>query len=222
MAQATRSNSSSAGLSDDPMENLTMWVQANSKSILLGLGGAVLIAAGVFGYRYLSAQKIAKSSAALYAAQVPLLDGKLPEAQAALQKVATTYSGTHAAEQATLLLAQALYDQKQYQGGITALEKARGAASREMQASFEAMMAGGYEGLGNLEKAAEAYGKAAAVALTPNEKKQYQTSQGRSLMLAGKLEDAKKIFIELTADNTSLYAQEARVRLGEIAGAGVK
>ena len=222
MAQATRSNSSSAGMSDDPIENVTMWVQANAKPIFMGLGGAVLIAAGVFGYRYLSASKIAESSTALYAAQIPLLDGKLPEAQAALQKVATKYSGTSAGQQATLLLAQALYDQKQYQGGITVLEKARGGASREMQASIEGLMAGGYEGLGNLEKAAEAYGKAAAVAMSPAEKKLYQTSQGRSLMLAGKLEDARKIFTELAADNSSQYAQEARVRLGEIAGAAVK
>lgn len=222
MAQGSRSNSSSAGLSDDPIENLTMWVQANAKSILLGLGGAVLIAAGVLGYRYFSASKIAESSAALYAARMPLMEGKLPEAQAALQRVATKYSGTGAGQQATLLLAQALYDQKQYQGGITVLEKARGGASREMEASIEGLMAGGYEGLGNLEKAAAAYGKAASVAMSPSEKKLYQTSQGRSLMLAGKLEDAKKIFTELAVDNASQYAQEARVRLGEIAGASVK
>ncbi|MEP6835242.1 MAG: tetratricopeptide repeat protein [Gemmatimonas sp.] len=222
MAQATRNNSSSAGLSDDPIENLSMWAQANSKSILLGLGGAVLIAAGVFGYRYLSAAKIAESSAALYAAQAPLLEGRLPEAQAALQRVSTKYSGTSAGQQATFLLAQALYDLKQYQGGIIALEKARGSSSRENQASFDGLIAGGYEGMGQLEKAADSYGKAAAAAMTPTEKKQYQTSQARSLMLAGKMEDAKKIFTELAADNTSQYAQEARVRLGEIAGATVK
>lgn len=222
MAQAPRSNSPSVSLSDDPLENLAMWAQANAKSVFLGLGGAVLIAAGIIGYRYLSAAKIADSSAALYAAQIPLLDGKLPEAQAALQRVATKYSGTGAGQQATLLLAQALYDQKQYQGGISVLEKARGGASREMQASMEGLIAGGYEGLGNLEKAGEAYGKAAAAAISASEKKLYQTSQGRSLMLAGKMEDAKKIFIELAADDASQYAQEARVRLGEIAGASVK
>jgi outer membrane protein assembly factor BamD (BamD/ComL family) len=220
MAQASRSSSSA--LSDDPVENLTMWVQANSKTLLMGLGGVALVAAGLFGYRYLSDAKVAKSSAALYAAQGPLLEGNLPEAQTQLQRVATTYAGTAAGQQATLLLAQALYDQKQYQGGISALEKAGGSATREHKAAFEALMAGGYEGLGNLDKAAEAYGKAAAAALTTPEKNQYLTSQARSLMLAGKLEDAKKIFLELAADNTSQYAQEARVRLGEIAGASVK
>ncbi len=222
MAQAPRSNSSSAAISDEPIENLAVWAQANSKSIIMGVGGAILIAAAVFGYRYLSASKVAESSAALYAAQAPLLAGNLPEAQNALQKVATKYSGTMAAQQATLLLAQALYDQKQYQGGISALEKIRSGAAREMQAPIEGLIAGGYEGLGNLEKAAEAYGKAAGVSLTSPEKMQYQTSQGRSLMLAGKMDEAKKIFLELAADNTSQYAQEARVRLGEIAGASVK
>lgn len=221
MAQAPRS-SSMAGLSDDPLENFTLWLQANSKPLMLGLGGAALIAVGIFGYRYLSADKQEKASAALYRARVPLMQGKLPEAQAALQQVANQYSGTRSGEQASLLLAQALYDLKQYQGAITMLEKNRGSASADTRASFDAMIASGYEGLGQLDKAAEYYGRAATAAVSTQEKQQHKTSQARSLMLAGKMDDAKKIFLELAEDTNSQYAQEARVRLGEIAGAAVK
>ncbi|MBC8085777.1 MAG: tetratricopeptide repeat protein [Phycisphaerae bacterium] len=221
MAQAPRS-SSLAGLSDDPLENLTMWLQANSKPLLIGLAGAVVVASGIFGYRYLNNAKVQEASAALYQAQVPLLQGNLPEAQAALQRVATRYNGTRSGEQASLLLAQALYDLKQHQGAITMLEKARGSASADTRSSFDAMIAAGYEGLGNLDKAAEFYGKAAAGVTFTQEKQQHKTAQARSLMLAGKLDDARKIFLELSEDSNSQYAQEARVRLGEIAGAGVK
>lgn len=221
MAQAPRS-SSLAGLSDDPIENFTMWLQANSKPLTLGLAGAALVAAGIFGYRYLSADKRAKASTALYQARIPLLQGKLPEAQAALQRVATQYSGTRAGEQASLLLAQALYDLKQHQGAITMLEKGRGSASADTRASYDAMIAAGYEGLGKLDKAAEYYGRAAEAATATPEKQQNKTAQARSLMLSGKMDEAKKIFLELAEDSNSQYAQEARVRLGEIAGAGVK
>lgn len=211
-----------AGLSDDPLENTTMWLQANAKPILIGLAGAVIVAGGIFGYRAMSASKATEASAALYRAQVPLLEGKLPEAQAALQSVATRYSGTRSGEQASLLLAQALYDLKQYQGAITMLEKARGSASADAKGSFEAMIASGYENMGQLEKAAEHYGAAASATSVRTEKEQYQTSQARSLLLAGKTEEAKKIFQELALDTGSPAAQEARVRLGEIAGAAVK
>lgn len=221
MAQAPRS-SSLAGLSDDPLENATTWLQVNSKPILIGLAGAVIVAGGIFLYRSMSASKMAEASAALYRAQVPLLEGKLPEAQAALQSVATRYSGTRSGEQASLLLAQALYDLKQYQGAITMLEKARGSASADAKGSFEAMIAAGYENLGQLDKAAEHYGAAASATSVKTEKEQYQTSQARSLLLAGKTEEAKKIFQELALETGSPGAQEARVRLGEIAGAAVK
>ncbi len=221
MAQAPRSSSLSGG-SDDPLENLTMWLQANSKPLLIGVAGAAVIAAGIFGYRYLSASKVAEASNALYQAQVPLLQGNLPEAQAALQKVSTRYSGTRSGDQASLLLAQALYDLKQHQGAITMLEKGRGSAAADTRPSFDAMIAAGYEGLGNMEKAAEYYGKAADGVTAPTEKQQHKTAQARSLMLAGKLDEAKKIFLELSEDSNSQYAQEARVRLGEIAGAAIK
>ena len=222
MAQAPRINSSTAAISDDPLENATVWAQANTKPILIAVGGVVVVAALIFGYRYMSEAKIEKSSTALYQAQGPLLDGKLPEAQTALQRVATQYSGTSAGQQANLLLAQVLYDQKQFQGGVDMLTKARGTASRENGASFDAMIAAGYEGLGNLEKAAEAYGKAASSAVTNHDRDNNLLSQGRSLMLAGKTADAKKIFEGLASDDASPLAQEARVRLGEIAGSTVK
>lgn len=222
MAQATRSKSTPAPISDEPLENAAIWMQANSKSLILGVVGAAVLAAGIFGYRYLNEQKLAEASAALYQAQGPLMEGQLPQAQAALQRVSTKYGGTSAGQQATMLLSQVLYDQNQYQGGISVLEKAVGGASSGNKAAMYSLIAAGYEGLGNLEKAAETYGQAAGAATTTPEKQQNLASQARSLMLAGKMDEAKKLFTQLSEDINSPYAQEARVRLGEIAGATVK
>ncbi len=222
MAQAPRSNTSPAPTSDDPLENATIWIQANSKSLIIGIVGAAVVAAGIFGYRYLNEQKMTEAAAALYQAQGPLMEGQLPQAQLALQRVATKYSGTSAGQQASMLLGQVLYDLNQFQGGITELEKAVSTSSSDNRAAFYALIAAGHEGMGNLEKAAEAYGQAAGAATTTPVKQQNLVSQARSLMLAGKMDEAKTIFTDLAEDSNSAYAQEARVRLGEIAGATVK
>ena len=219
MAQATRSTS---GLSDDPIENMTDWLQVNAKPVMLGLAGAVLLGAGIFGYRYLSASKMAEASAALYQAQQPMVEGKLPEAQAALQRVSTRYDGTSAGQQATILLAQVLYLQNQYQAGITVLEKAHSGATSDNLPAFEAMTAAGYEGLKDFEKAAASYAKAADASAFSKDKGLYHAAQARSLMVAGKSDKAKPIWQELSADQNSAFGQEARVRLGEIAGAAAR
>lgn len=222
MAQATRTSAGSTGLSDDPVENLTEWFQVNSKPILIAVSAAAVIALGIFGYRYMSAAKVTEASAALYQAQGPMLEGKLPEAADALRRVTTKYSGTAAGEQATLLLAQVLYDQKQYQGAVTMLEKEVGSASSENKASYYTMIATGYESLGKLDEAAKNYGLAADAVSFKQQKGPYKASQARSLMLAGKLDQAKAIWQELLTEETTAYGQEAKIRLGEIAGAAAK
>jgi len=73
--------------------------------------------------------------------------------------------------------------------------------------------------MGQHEKAAEEYGKAASAALFPTDRAQHEAAQARSLMTAGKLEEARTIWSRLSLDESQPFAQEARVRLGEIAGA---
>ena len=222
MAQATRTTPGTSGLSDDPVENMTDWLTANARPVMMGVAGAVILGLGIFGYRYLSESKIAEASAALYKAQGPMLEGKLPEAQAALQQVSTRYGGTGAGQQATILLAQVLYEQKNYQTGVNVLEKAQSDASKQNVAAFNAMTAAGYEGLQNWAKAAEFYAKAADASEFHKDKANYRASQARSLMLAGKTDLAKPIWQELKDGSDAQFAQEARVRLGEIAGAASK
>ena len=107
MAQSSRSSSSSASLSDDPMEKLGDWLQVNSRPIGMAVGGIAVVALAVFGYRSYSAGQSTKASTALYAAQAPLSQGKFDDATKALEKVATGYAGTASGQQAALLLAQA-------------------------------------------------------------------------------------------------------------------
>lgn len=220
MAQATRSAHRTAAISDDPMENFSAWLQMNAKPVGIVVGVLAVATAAILIFRASEASKRERASVALYTAQAPLGEGKLPEAATELQKVIQRYGGTLAGQQAALLLAQVHYEQRQFAEGLAVLEKARGDASREFAASMDALIAAGHESAGNHEKAAEAFGRAASEAEHSTDRIQYEASQARALMSAGKLEEAKVIWTRLSADETQPFAQEARVRLGEIAGAG--
>ena len=139
--------------------------------------------------------------------------------EAEFVKVAKSYSGTASGQQAALLLAQALFDQKKYAEGVASLDKAMGGASADFSAAMESMIAVGYELQGKLADAATHYGKASAAAKFENDKNSYKASEARSLMAAGKNAEARKIWEDL-AKSDSPSAQEANVRLGELAGAG--
>ena len=221
MAQATRNASTSAGssasLSDDPIESVTSWLQANSKPLLMAVGGVAVAAAAVLVYRSTTASTREKASAALYEAQTPFVQGKLPEAQKELEKVATRYASTASGQQAAVLLGQALYQQDKVDEGIKALEKALGSASPEFKSVIEALIAAGYEQKKDMVKAAEHYAKAAAAASFKAEKYNHQANQARSLMVAGKNDEARKIWEELAKLDGEPAQQEANVRLGELA-----
>jgi predicted negative regulator of RcsB-dependent stress response len=120
MAQS-RSSSSLAGVSDDPIESVSSFFQQNQKPLLYGAVGVALVAAGALIWRSSQATASANASKALYEAQAPMAEGKLPEAKAALEKVVARYGSTSSGAQAVLLLAQVLYEQGQYDAGIAAL-----------------------------------------------------------------------------------------------------
>lgn len=208
------------GLSDDPIENISGWLQANQKPILIGVGVVAISVAAVFGYRWMDANKRVEANNELYAATAPMQEGKWPEAQTALQRVAQRFSGTASGAQAVLLLSQVMYEQQKYAEGIAALEKGKGSAGGDFAASFESLIAVGYESQKQFDKAAEHYGRAASAARFKMDKGQHQASQARNLMAAGKTAEAKALWEELAKDESLPFAQEAQVRIGELVGAG--
>jgi predicted negative regulator of RcsB-dependent stress response len=219
MAQATRTSANTARLSDDPLENAADWFTMNRKPILTVLAVIAAVAVIILGYRWWDASKRADASAALYQAQTPLAQGNTKDAEPALERVVNKYGGTAAGQQAALVLAQVRYENGKHADGIKGLEDALGSANDDFKPAFEQMIAMGYEAQGRREEAAEHYGKAAELAKFDAEKAQYQASQARHLMAAGKTAEAKAIWQQLSQREDLPVYQEARVRLGEIQGA---
>lgn len=201
------------------MERVGEWLQSNGRPIGMAVGGIAVAALAILGYRSYTSGQNAKASTALYAAQAPLSQGKFEDAAKALDKVSKSFAGTAAGQQAVLLMAQALFEQKKYAEGVDALEKSVGGASADFKASMESMMAVGFELQGKFADAATHYGKASTAAKFDNDKSSYKASEARSLMSAGKNAESKKIWEEL-ANSDGPTSQEAKVRLGELAGAG--
>lgn len=205
---------------DDPIENLVMWIQANQKSVLTGAVVVAVSVAAVYGYRWMDHNKRVSANSELYKATVPMMEGQLPAAQTALENVVRRFGGTTSGAQAALLLGQVMYDQQKFADGIAMLDKAKGSAGSDFAASFESLMASGYEAEGKFDVAAEHYAKAANAAKFPIDKAANQANQARSLTEAGKLAEARPLWEELAKQEEFPYAQEAQVRLGEIIGAG--
>ena len=219
MANApTSSTTPSALKSDDPLENAADWLSANRKPLTIAVAVVVVLALLLLGYRYMDNSKRAEASAALYRAAAPLQQGLGGDAESGLESVAKKYSGTSSGQQAALMLGQVRYDKGEYAAGVQGLEDARSSAKDEFEASFEDLIATGYAAQGKHEKAAEQFGKAAGAARFPGDQEQYKASQARELMAAGKLDEASKIWQELSSKVDGQYSAEAQIRLGEILG----
>lgn len=219
MAQATRTSAHTAGLSDDPLENAGDWLNANRKPITIVVAVIAAVALLIVLYRSMDASKKEKASTALSQAQTPLASGDFKEAEPALERVVKNFGGTAAAQQAALLLAQVRYDNGKHAEGIAGLESSLGSATDDFKASFEQMIAMGYEAQGKREEAAAHYAKAADAARFEGDKASYRAAQARQLMAAGKMADAKPIWEDLLNREDLTYSREAAIRLGEIAGA---
>ncbi|HEY8853493.1 MAG TPA: tetratricopeptide repeat protein [Gemmatimonadaceae bacterium] len=160
--------------------------------------------------------KAQRAETAYFQARQSAAAGNLPLAVSDLQKVATRYEGTRAGAQASMTLAQALYQQQKFKEGIAALKKAEAKAPADFRPSIHVLEADGYEELKDFVRAAEQYKVAAQETRYPADKAQYQAYAARDYMAAGKTAEAKAIWTELAKDDTSPLAAEAKVRLGEL------
>jgi tetratricopeptide (TPR) repeat protein len=197
-------------------ESLTEWLMLHKREVSWAIVSLAIAVLGYWYYQRSQALKAQRAETAYYQARQSAAAGNLPLAISDLQKVTARYEGTTAGAQASITLAQALYQQKKFREGIAALKKAEAKAPSDFRPSIHVLEASGYEELKDLVAAAEQYKVAAKETRFPIDKAQYQASAARDYMAAGKIEDAKAIWTELAKDETGPMASEAKVRLGEL------
>ncbi len=200
--------------SDD--ESIGDWLILHQRAVSWAAIAVAVVLGGFWFYQRSQSIKAQRAESAYFQARQAAAAGNLPLAVSDLQKVVTRYEGTPAGTQAAISLAQALYLQKKFKEGIAALKKSESKASDEFMASIHVVEAAGYEELKDFVAAAEQYNLAAKATEFPVDRAKYQAAAAREYMVAGKTEDAKRIWTELAKDDTKPEAAEARVRLGEL------
>jgi hypothetical protein len=91
-----------------------------------------------------------------------------------------------------------------------------------MQYGARLLMASGYEGLNQWDKAASQYEAAAEIARFDADKTSARAMAARAYQAAGNKGAATKIWSELASDPRSTLATEAKIRLGELQATPIK
>jgi predicted negative regulator of RcsB-dependent stress response len=210
----TKTGAATGPAFDDRTESAMDWARANTKPIAIAAIVVALAAATWYFAKQWSDKKADAAEVALNRARQSYAQGNLPLAQADLRRVITRFGGSTAGSQATMLLAQAFYEQGKPDSGLKVLNE--GKASDADATGFEALKGAGFEQKKEYAQAAERYQAAAGLADAKIAKDRYMADAARALTSANKKAEAAKIWSALATDNASTFAAEARVRLGEL------
>jgi len=193
------------------------WIRSHKQAAAY-LAVALGVALALFAWSFLTA-KTAERSAGRQSAQGRLaLESKnYPLAASVLSQVVENFSGTHAAQEASILLAQARLAQGQTQQAIEVLQRSAPKADKYFRAQSYALLGAAYENALRPKDAATAYEAAAAAALYPFLRAQFLSDAGRAWLAAGDTAKALVAYrtIAEKLDSTTA-AGEAKVRLGEL------
>jgi len=200
---------------------LNGWIRSH-KQLAAYVAVALLVALALFAWNFLSA-KTAERSAGRQIAQGRLaLDSKnYPLAASVLSQVVENFSGTHAAQEASILLAQTRLAQGQPQQAIDVLQRSARKADKYFRAQMYGLLGAAYENALRPKDAATAYESAAGGALYPFLRAQFLSDAGRAWLATGDTAKALVAYRMIAGklDSTSA-AGEAKVRIGELTKGG--
>jgi pentatricopeptide repeat protein len=195
-------------------ESFVDWARTNANKLMIGgIAVVVALAVGVL-WRASAEKKAVNASAALARVETVVQSGNTALAQSDLQDFLRRYDGTTAAVQARMLLAKVHFGQGKVAEGLAALDAV--SSPGPFAAAFHAMRAGGLEQAERHADAAAAYEAAAGAATSDPARAAYRSDAARAYANAGRVEDARRIWSEMAADDANPMSGEAKVRLGEL------
>ena len=200
------------------------WFRKN-RNTAIGLISAIAVIALVGGYWWAAKQRKENfAERALASARNAADQGNLPLASSDLARMVSTYSGTRAAQEGTLLLAQVRLLQKQNALAVSDLRKFIASGPRaEFRGPANGLLAAALEEAAQPADAAKAYESAAAATPYKGVKAQYLLDAARTYAVAGDTTQATRIYEQVTRDfKTQGSAVEAQVRLTELRKSAIK
>lgn len=197
-------------------ERLKAWIVDRSRPLLIGASVIVVGVAVVAFWKQSTRIKSDKAETAFASAQGTYYSGNPTLAKSNLEALVPRYPGTAGGTQGAMLLAEILYGEGKFDDGIKQLTSIQGSAPEQFGAAIEELIANGYSDNKRPADAADHFLKAADKARFPSVRDSYLADAARVLTIAGKKDQAHKIWEQLVADPESPVNGEARVRLGEM------
>jgi tetratricopeptide (TPR) repeat protein len=198
-------------------DRLADWAKGHRK-LVSWVVSILAIAAALFLWT-LSTRRKAEDIAGrnLAAARFAFDNQNLPLAASDLSKLIEDYSGTNAAEEGRLLLANLRLIQGQPQQAVAALKDYAGGAGRAYKSQAFNLLGGAYENMGRPREAADAYERGSAAAQLDFFRSQLLDDAGRAWTTAGDTAKAIADYQRVAKDfPKETAANEAKVRLAEL------
>lgn len=216
----TPATAGGAGVSPPPQssgDRALAWIKAHRQ--LSSWGGTIIVVAAVLFVWQLSIGRREEEIASrdLQGARFAFESQNLPLAASALAKVVENHSGTNAASEARLLLANVRLLQGQPQQAVEVLHDYAPKAGKSYGSQAYGLLGAAYENLGRSREAAEAYEDGARVARLDFQKAQMLSDAGRAWTTvpdtAKAIADYRRIVKDFSKEGN---VTEAKVRLAEL------
>ena len=193
------------------------WIKAHRQ--VSSWGAAILIvAAGLFAWKLVTDRRLEEAaSRELQGARFAFENQNLPLARNELSRVIENYSGTNAAEEGRLLLANVHLLEAHPQQAIELMRSHAPGAGRAFRAQAYGLLGAAYENTGRFREAAEAYESGAEAGRLDFQKAQLLSDAGRAWTSAADTSRAIAAYKRIIEDFPKEgMVTEAKVRLGEL------
>jgi predicted negative regulator of RcsB-dependent stress response len=194
-------------------------IMLKRREITIGAIAVAAIGFTIFVWRAGAIKHEERAERAFSLAGSEYINGNRPLATSDLEKLVSGSGGTAAGTQASMLLAQILYEDGKWADGVKRLEDAQKKAAERFAAPIEGLIGAGLADQKKYDEATTHYLTAASKARFPADQDLYKAEAARVETLAGKRDDARKIWAELSTKQDSPTLAEAKIRLGELEAA---
>jgi len=198
-------------------DRLGAWVKAH-RQLSSWIAAIVVVAAVLFVWNLSTQRRYEEiASRELQGARFAFENQNLPLAASELAKVVENYSGTNAADEARLLLANVRLLQGQPQQAVAVMKDYAPGAGSAYRAQAYGLLGAAFENMGRFREAGEAYENGSAAARLDFMKGQFLADAGRAWTAAGDTAKAVAAYQRILKDFAKEgAATEAKVRLGEL------
>ena len=198
-------------------ERVVDWINAH-RQMSSWIAAILIVAAALFAWKLITDRRLEEAaSRELQGARFAFENQNMPLARSELSRVVENYSGTNAAEEGRLLLANVHLLEGHPQQAIEVMRNYAPSAGRAFRAQAFGLLGAAFENSGRFREAGEAYENGAEAGRLDFQKAQLLSDAGRAWTIAADTANAIAAYKRIIKDFPKEgMVTEAKVRLGEL------